>query len=62
MQFGARENPGRYDNLDNDNDNDATGISYSLFPDCLISAITPPPTPGARRRFAPCSPTRAGGR
>ena len=22
MQFGARENPGRYDNLDNDNDND----------------------------------------
>jgi len=26
MQFGVRENPGRYDNLDydNDNDNDAT--------------------------------------
>jgi len=26
MQFGGRENPGRYDNLDydNDNDNDAT--------------------------------------
>jgi len=22
MQFGVRENPGRYDNLDNDNDND----------------------------------------
>jgi len=33
MQFGARENPGRYDNLDNDNDNDATGIPSSLFPD-----------------------------
>ena len=30
MQFGARENPGRYDKLDydndNDNDNDATSI------------------------------------
>jgi hypothetical protein len=28
MQFGVRENPGRYDNLDydNDNDNDATSI------------------------------------
>jgi len=27
MQFGVRENPGRYDNLDydNDNDNDGTG-------------------------------------
>jgi len=24
MQFGVRENPGRYDSLDNDND--ATGI------------------------------------
>jgi hypothetical protein len=22
MHFGVRENPGRYDNLDNDNDND----------------------------------------
>jgi hypothetical protein len=22
MQFGVRENPGRYHNLDNDNDND----------------------------------------
>ena len=22
MQFGVRENPGRYDNLDYDNDND----------------------------------------
>jgi hypothetical protein len=22
MRFGVRENPGRYDNLDNDNDND----------------------------------------
>jgi len=35
MQFGERENPGRYDNLDydydndndNDNDNGATGIT-----------------------------------
>jgi len=28
MLSGVRENPGRYDNLDydNDNDNDATGI------------------------------------
>ena len=30
MQFGVRENPGRYDNLDydndNDNDNGANGI------------------------------------
>jgi len=30
MQFGVRENPGRYDKLDydndNDNDNDATSI------------------------------------
>jgi hypothetical protein len=28
MEFGVRENPGRYDNLDydNDNDNDATSI------------------------------------
>jgi hypothetical protein len=28
IQFGVRENPGRYDNLDydNDNDNDAQGI------------------------------------
>jgi hypothetical protein len=22
LRFGVRENPGRYDNLDNDNDND----------------------------------------
>jgi len=26
MQFGVRENPGRYDHLDYDNDNDATSI------------------------------------
>ena len=30
MQFGVRENPGHYDNLDydndNDNDNDAKGV------------------------------------
>ncbi len=28
MQFGVRENLGRYDNLDYDNDNDATSIPY----------------------------------
>jgi len=34
MQFGVRENPGCYDNLDydndNDNDNDATGRPYGI--------------------------------
>jgi len=32
MQSGARENPGRYDNrdYDNDNDNDATSIPNLL--------------------------------
>jgi len=26
MHFGVRENPGRYDNLDNDNDNENRAI------------------------------------
>ena len=31
MQFGARENPGHYDNLDYDNDNDNDNGAKSIL-------------------------------
>ncbi|WP_295434731.1 hypothetical protein [uncultured Thiodictyon sp.] len=38
MQFGVRENPGRYDTLDNDNDNDNDAHSlmdlFNFCPSC----------------------------
>ena len=31
MQFGVREHPGRYDSLDNENDNRAIRVSSEIF-------------------------------
>jgi len=41
MQFGVRENPGRYDNLDYDNDNDNDNGSHrTLCPRCPSSPLS----------------------
>jgi len=36
MQFGMRENPGRYDNLDYDNDNDNDNENDAILVDSAL--------------------------